>query len=109
MLFQINKNLKDFTYFLENEITKLDVSSFSLGKEAYNKMLKNQLLLDYNNETLWDFGWKEFNNTLKKMDELALKIDPSKTTKELLIEIKNEYFDPEATIGCGQEIHIIIK
>ena len=66
LLFQINKNLKEFTSFLEKEVPKLEVSSFSLGKEAYNKMLKYQLLLDYNDETLWEFGWKEFNNTLKK-------------------------------------------
>ena len=101
-LFQINKNLKEFTSFLENEVPKLEVSSFSLGKEAYNKMLKHQLLLDYNDETLWEFGWKEFNNTLKKMDELALKIDPSKTTKELLIEIKKEYPHPDSMIQAHQ-------
>ena len=102
LLFQINKNLKEFTSFLEKEVPKLEVSSFSLGKEAYNKMLKHQLLLDYNDETLWEFGWKEFNNTLKKMDELALKIDPSKTTKELLIEIKNEYPHPDSMIQAHQ-------
>ena len=102
LLFQINKNLKEFTSFLEKEVPKLEVSSFSLGKEAYNKMLKYQLLLDYNDETLWEFGWKEFNNTLKKMDELALKIDPSKTTKELLIEIKNEYPHPDSMIQAHQ-------
>ena len=102
LLFQINKNLKEFTSFLEKEVPKLEVSSFSLGKEAYNKMLKYQLLLDYNDETLWEFGWKEFNNTLKKMDELALKIDSSKTTKELLIEIKNEYPHPDSMIQAHQ-------
>ena len=102
LLFQINKNLKEFTSFLEKEVPKLEVSSFSLGKEAYNKMLKYQLLLDYNDETLWEFGWKEFNNTLIKMDELALKIDSSKTTKELLIEIKNEYPHPDSMIQAHQ-------
>ena len=102
LLFQINKNLKEFTSFLEKEVPKLEVSSFSLGKEAYNKMLKYQLLLDYNDETLWEFGWKEFNNTLKQMDELALKIDSSKTTKELLIEIKNEYPHPDSMIQAHQ-------
>ena len=54
-------------------------------------MLKREFLLDYNDETLWEYGWEEFNNTIKKMDILAKEIDPNKTTKELLIEIKNEY------------------
>ena len=36
------------------------------------------------------------------MDELALKIDSSKTTKELLIEIKNEYPHPDSMIQAHQ-------
>ena len=65
-------------------------------------MLKNQFLLDYDDESLWEFGWYEFNNTLDKMDDLAKKIDSSKTTKQLLIDIKNEYPDPDSMIQAHQ-------
>ena len=49
-------------------------------------MLKNQFLLNYDDETLWEFGWKEFNNTLNKMD---IKYNVSKLKNSKLEEIKD--------------------
>ena len=99
---EIRNQLELFIDFLKYDLPKKNKSSFSIGKETYNKMLKNQFLLNYDDETLWEFGWKEFNNTLNKMDELAKEIDPNKSTKELLIDIKNEYPDPDKMIEAHQ-------
>ena len=99
---EINIEVINFIDFLKNNLPKLEKSSFSIGKEAYNIMLKKEFLLDYNDETLWEYGWEEFNNTIKKMDILAKEIDPNKTTKELLIEIKNEYPEPDKMIEAHQ-------
>ena len=99
---EIRNHLELFIDFLKYDLPKKNKSSFSIGKETYNKMLKNQFLLNYDDETLWEFGWKEFNNTLNKMDELAKEIDPNKSTKELLIDIKNEYPDPDKMIEAHQ-------
>ena len=99
---EIRKQLELFVDFLKYDLPKKNKSSFSIGKETYNKMLKNQFLLNYDDETLWEFGWKEFNNTLNKMDALAKEIDPNKSTKELLIDIKNEYPDPDKMIEAHQ-------
>ena len=99
---EINIEVEHFIDFLKNNLPKLEKSTFSIGKEAYNIMLKKEFLLDYNDETLWEYGWKEFNNTIKKMDILAKEIDPNKTTKELLIEIKNEYPEPDKMIEAHQ-------
>ena len=99
---EIRKQLELFVDFLKYDLPKKNKSSFSIGKETYNKMLKNQFLLNYDDETLWELGWKEFNNTLNKMDALAKEIDPNKSTKELLIDIKNEYPDPDKMIEAHQ-------
>ena len=99
---EIIVQLELFIDFLKNELPKKEKSSFSIGKATYNKMLKNQFLLDYNDETLWEFGWKEFNNTVSKMDALAKEIDPNKSTSELLIDIKNEYPLPDSMIQAHQ-------
>ena len=99
---EIIGQLELFIDFLKNELPKKEKSSFSIGKATYNKMLKNQFLLDYNDETLWEFGWKEFNNTVSKMDALAKEIDPNKSTSELLIDIKNEYPLPDSMIQAHQ-------
>ena len=99
---EIRKQLELFIDFLKYDLPKKNKTSFSIGNETYNKMLKNQFLLNYDDETLWEFGWKEFNNTLNKMDALAKEIDPNKSTKELLIDIKNEYPDPDKMIEAHQ-------
>ena len=99
---EIIEALNVFINFLEIDLPNKQKSSFSIGKETYNKMLKNQFLLDYTDETLWDFGWKEFNNTLDKMDELAKDINPDKITQEILVDIKNEYPHPDSMIQAHQ-------
>ena len=99
---EIIEALNIFINFLEIDLPNKQKSSFSIGKETYNKMLKNQFLLDYTDETLWEFGWKEFNNTLDKMDELAKDINPDKTTQEILVDIKNEYPHPDSMIQAHQ-------
>lgn len=99
---EIIEALNVFVNFLEIDLPNKQKSSFSIGKETYNKMLKNQFLLDYNDETLWEFGWKEFNNTLDKMDELAKDINQDKTTQEILVDIKNEYPHPDSMIQAHQ-------
>ena len=99
---QIINELKIFTNYIENILPDREESTFSIGKSTYNKMLKHQFLLEYDDETLWEFGWQEFNRTLDKMDALAKEIDSTKTTKELLIDIKNEYPDPYDMIEAHQ-------
>ena len=99
---QIINELKIFTNYIENILPNREESTFSIGKSTYNKMLKHQFLLEYDDETLWEFGWQEFNRTLDKMDALAKEIDSTKTTKELLIDIKNEYPDPYDMIEAHQ-------
>ncbi|MDG2341905.1 MAG: DUF885 domain-containing protein [Cytophagales bacterium] len=99
---EIILQLELFIDFLKNELPNKEKSSFFIGKETYNKMLKNQFLLDYNDETLWEFGWKEFNNTLDKMDALAKEINPDKTTQDILVDIKNEYPHPDSMIQAHQ-------
>ena len=99
---QVLDELSRFTHFIENDLPLKEVSTFSIGKTTYNKILKNQFLLDYTDQTLWEFGWSEFNRTITEMDALAKKIDSSQTTKELLITIKNEYPDPHNMITAHQ-------
>ena len=99
---QIINELKIFTNYIENILPDREESTFSIGKSTYNKMLKHQFLLEYDDEALWEFGWQEFNRTLDKMDALAKEIDSTKTTKELLIDIKNEYPDPYDMIEAHQ-------
>jgi uncharacterized protein (DUF885 family) len=95
--------LDKYISFLKDELPKKPLGDFAIGKVTYDLMLKNQYLLDYNSDSLYQYGWKMFNNTLAELEALAKKIDPKKTWQQLAIEIKNEYPDPNKMIEAHQE------
>lgn len=96
-------SLEKYIAFLKDELPKRPLGDFAIGQETYNLMLKGQYLLDYSSDSLYAYGWKMFNNTVAELEVLAKKIDPNKTWQQLVIEIKNEYPDPNKMIEAHQE------
>jgi uncharacterized protein (DUF885 family) len=96
-------SLNRYASFLKDELPIKPKGDFAIGKETYNLMLQGQYLISYSSDSLYDYGWKMFSKTLNELEELAQKIDPSKTWQELAIEIKNDYPDPEKMIEAHQE------
>lgn len=94
--------LADYTEFISNELPKKSKRDFAMGKETYNRMLEQQFLLNYNDETLWAFGKSQFEKTLAELEALAKEIDSSKTWQQLATEIKNEYPEPHKMIAAHQ-------
>ena len=94
--------LATFIDFLENQLPGRTRGDFAMGVANYNRMLKEELLLDYNDQTLWEFGNQKFNETVAELEAIAREIDPGKTWRELAIEIKNEYPDPYEMIPAHQ-------
>ncbi|HEY5823928.1 MAG TPA: DUF885 domain-containing protein, partial [Cyclobacteriaceae bacterium] len=95
--------LTHFISFLKTELPKRTKGDFAIGKETYNAMLKGQYLLDKDADSLYQFGWAQFNATVAELEALAKKIDPSKTWQQLATEIKNEYPKPDQMIEAHQE------
>jgi hypothetical protein len=94
--------LDSYIEFLESELMEKPQGEFMMGKEAYNQMLAQEFLLDYDDESLFEFGKKRFEETLSDLDSLALIIDSTKTWQELAVEIKNDYPDPSNMIEAHQ-------
>ncbi|EAR01961.1 DUF885 domain-containing protein [Maribacter sp. HTCC2170] len=94
--------LEDYVTYLSDELPKKTQGDFAMGKEAYNTILANELLLDYDDTTLWEFGNMKFKETIAELEALAKEIDPSKTWQELAVEIKNEYPEPHEMIAAHQ-------
>ncbi len=94
--------LEGFIEFLSNELPNKPKGDFAMGKETYNQMLKGELLLDYDDASLWEFGNMKFNETIRELEALAKEIDPSKTWQELAVEIKNDYPEPHNMIAAHQ-------
>ncbi len=94
--------LASYTDFIANDLPKKPRRDFAMGKETYNHMLEQQFLLDYNDETLWEFGKAQFNKTVSELEALAKEINPQKTWQELATEIKNDYPKPHEMIAAHQ-------
>lgn len=94
--------LEDFILFLTNELPYRPEAGFDMGEKTYNQMLEEELLLGYDADSLWQFGKARFEETLSELEELAKKIDATKSWKELALEIKNDYPEPHEMIAAHQ-------
>ncbi len=95
--------LESYIEFLKTELSERPQGQWAIGKETYDALLKDQYLLPYDADELFEFGKKEFERTVGELEALAQKIDPTKTWQELAIEIKNDYPDPDKMIEVHQE------
>ncbi|MDX1941423.1 MAG: DUF885 family protein, partial [Saprospiraceae bacterium] len=94
--------LESYIDFLKNELPKRQKGDFPIGETTYNQMLTQQYLLDYDAESLWNYGWERFEATVKELEEVAARIDATKTWQELAQEIKNDYPHPDSMIQAHQ-------
>jgi uncharacterized protein (DUF885 family) len=99
---QARQALDNFILFLRNDLPKKPVSGFAIGEEVYNEMIKRQYLVPFSADSLYAFGWDQFNKTLKELEGVAMKIDSAKTWQQLIVEIKNEYPEPAKMIESHQ-------
>jgi len=94
--------LEDFIVYLKDELPKKPKAGFELGETTYNQILDQELLLDYDAESLWQFGKDRFEATILELEVLAKEIDSSKSWQELALEIKNDYPKPHEMIAAHQ-------
>lgn len=102
LISKARESLDAFTLFIAEELPTKPERHFAMGKDTYNRVLKSQFLLDYDDETLWQYGREQFDKTVMELEALAQEIDPDKTWQELATEIKNEYPEPNEMIAAHQ-------
>lgn len=95
--------LEEFIIFLREDLAKKPIADFAIGNEAYNELLRDQYLLEYDADSLYEFGLAQFNATVRELEAFAEKIKPGTTWKKLTAEIKNEYPEPYSMIPVHQE------
>lgn len=95
--------LESYLAFLKTALPERPQGQWAIGKEVYGALLKDQYLLPYDADELFDFGLKEFERTISELEEVAKNIDPTKTWQELAVEIKNDFPDPDRMIEAHQE------
>jgi uncharacterized protein (DUF885 family) len=95
--------LESFIEFLNSGLVEKPPGQWAIGKDNYDALLRDQYLLSYDSDELFEFGLMEFERTVSELEELAKEIDPDKTWQELIVEIKNDYPDPSNMIAAHQE------
>ena len=95
--------LDEFLVFLRDRLPLRPTGDFALGKAAYDRMLKEQYLLNHDSDSLYIYGRQQFDLTVRELEELAARIDPSKTWKQLATDIKNLGPEPGRMIEAHQE------
>ena len=95
--------LESYIEFLKTELPQRPRGQWALGTETYDALLKDQYLLPYDSDELFEFGLREYERTVSELEEVAQRIDPARTWQELIVEIKNDYPDPRSMIEVHQE------
>jgi uncharacterized protein (DUF885 family) len=95
--------LDEFQMFLRNRLPLRTRGDYAMGKPAYDRMLKEQYLLAYDSDSLYAYGRLQFEATVRELEQVASRIDPAKTWKELVVEIKNSGPEPGRMIEAHQE------
>lgn len=99
---QARQALDNFILFLRNDLPKKPEAGFAIGEDVYKEMIKRQYLIPYSTDSLYAFGWEQFDKTVKALEAVARNIDPKKTWQQLIAEIKNEYPEPAKMIESHQ-------
>ena len=95
--------LNEFRTFLRDRLPLMPSGNYAMGKTAYDRMLKGQYLLDHDSDSLYAYGREQFDATVRELEQVAARIDPTKTWKELAAEIKNLGPEPGRMIEAHQE------
>lgn len=95
--------LEAFLGFLEDELPAKPEGTWAIGADLYNQALKDQYLLPFDADELFDFAVQKFEETVAELESVARRIDPDKTWQEIAIEVKNDYPAPDRMIEVHQQ------
>ena len=95
--------LQDYVGFLKEQVAPQAKGDFAVGEELFEELLREDHLLDYTAEELLQTGWRLFEETEAEMEELAQKIDPTKSPKEIIEEAKADHPRAEELLDVYRE------
>ncbi|MCX6100855.1 MAG: DUF885 family protein, partial [Candidatus Bipolaricaulota bacterium] len=84
----------DYAHFLRSDIVPKARGDFAIGRALFEEMLHDQHLLDLSADELLATGQRLFDETQRSMDELADKLSPGRTAREILDEAKGRHPEP---------------
>ena len=83
--------MEGYVSFLKSEVLPKASGDFAVGKELFEEMLRENHMLDYTADELYELGWELFHKTKEEMERVAAGINPGKTAREILEEAKEDH------------------
>ena len=83
--------MEGYVSFLKGEVLPSARGDFAVGEELFEELLRENHMLDYTADELYELGWELFRGTKEEMERLAAEISPGKTAREILDEAKADH------------------
>lgn len=83
--------VQDYGKWIEEEVIPNAAGAFPVGKEYFETLLAENHMVDWNSDWLLEKGYELYDSTLAEMEALAQQINPDKSAKDLVEDIKNEH------------------
>jgi uncharacterized protein (DUF885 family) len=83
--------VQEYADWIENEVIPYAKGEFPAGKELFETMLKENHMVDWDSDWLLAKGHELYDSILAEMEALAKEIDPDKSAKDLVEEIKDNH------------------
>ncbi len=83
--------LQEHAAWLEQSVLPQAAGDFAAGEALFNELLWENHMVDYDARELYATGWRLYDETERQMQELAARMAPHKTVRQLLEEAKNDH------------------
>lgn len=93
----------DFQSYLKDELGNKAKGDFAVGEEYFNKLLKENHLVDYNAAELLEIGEEIFAETELALKKLAEQIGPGKSIGQILEDAKADHPSTDQLIDKYRE------
>ena len=88
---QVIAALKDYEKFLRDDLLPRSNGDFRLGSENFSKKLALEEMVDIPLDRLLQIGYADLHANQQRMKEVAAKIDPAKTAREVLDDLEKDH------------------
>jgi predicted transcriptional regulator len=92
-----------YAAWVETEVVPNAWGEFPAGRELFDTMLRENHMVDWDAEWLLVKGHELYDSTLAEMEALSREIDPEKSAKELVEEIKDNHPSAGALLDVYRE------
>jgi uncharacterized protein (DUF885 family) len=95
--------MRIYQEFLEKQVLPNAAGDFAAGRDLFDEILREDHMVDYDADELYETGWRLFRDTEEAMKSVAAEIDPDKSVQELLEEAKADHPTAEGLLKANED------